>query len=103
MMAHEIKALLTMKGSRKSKGVTQVIDYGMIVLTNFDNNKTSNDMASFYVMPRYKLSLGQVLRAQSLSKAEVCLLAQYLIESLRTVHSTGRTYNDLKPENIMIT
>jgi serine/threonine protein kinase len=30
-------------------------------------------------------------------------LAINLLRSLETVHSTGRTYNDLKPENIMLT
>ena len=32
----------------------------------------------------------------------IWVLAQYLIDSLRTVHSTGRSYNDIKPENVMI-
>ena len=39
MMAHEIKAMITMQESRKAKGVTQVIDYGIIVLTNFEENE----------------------------------------------------------------
>ena len=30
-------------------------------------------------------------------------VAYELIDSLKSVHSTGRTYNDIKPENVMIT
>ena len=35
MMANEIKSLNLMQKQRKSKGVTRVIDYGLISLTNF--------------------------------------------------------------------
>ena len=66
MMAHEIKALIIMQKSRKSKGVTQVKDFGVLVLTNFEENKASKDLASFYVMPRYKQSLEQILKEQTL-------------------------------------
>ena len=79
-----------------------MIGYGLITLVNFNESKTSKVLASFFVMPRYKFNLDQVLKGQSPEQAEIWLLASYLIESLRTVHSTGRTYNDLKPDNIML-
>ena len=79
-----------------------MIGYGLITLANFNESKTSKVLASFYVMPMYNLSLGQVLKGKSPEQAEIWLLASYLIESITTVHSTGRTYNDLKPDNIML-
>ena len=35
MMAFEVKALKAMEKSRKSKGVTKIVDYGILILKNF--------------------------------------------------------------------
>lgn len=60
--------------------------------------------AAYYVMPRYEAPLDTVLANMNcqISPVAVADIAVNLIESLKTVHATGRTYNDLKPENIMI-
>ena len=57
MMANEIKSITSMKKQRKSKGVTQVLDYGLLVLKNFGKGQKAEILASFYVMPRYSVSL----------------------------------------------
>ena len=102
MMANEIKSLVTMEKQRKSKGVTKILDYGLILVKNFDESMQDEMLASYYVMPKYSKSLQQALRERDLDQDEVWTLAQILIDCLRTVHKAGRIYNDMKPENIML-
>ena len=85
-----------------SKGVTKLLDYGLFIVKNFDEGRQAPILASYYVMPRYAMSLERALKGTNLDQERVWALAQILIDSLRTVHATGRTYNDLKPENIML-
>ena len=56
-------------------------------------------------MPLYEQDLGTYLslcKNGRLSAKEISNIGMGLLESLQTIHSTARTYNDLKPENIMI-
>ena len=57
MMANEIKSIMIMKKQRKCKGVTQMLDYGLLILKNFGKGHNTEILASFYVMPRYRVSL----------------------------------------------
>ena len=59
-------------------------------------------LATYFLMPGYSLSLEQVIGSQ-LDMRAIWNIAHNLIESLKTVHSAGMTYNDLKPGNIMLT
>ena len=57
MMANEIRSINIMASTRRSKGVTKVLDYGLVVLKNFGVDHKKSVLASFYVMPKYKCNL----------------------------------------------
>ena len=57
MMANEIKVLKAMEKERKSIGVTRVLDYGVITFKNFGNGENSKVLGTYFLMPRYMLSL----------------------------------------------
>jgi hypothetical protein len=46
-----------MEKKRKSKGVTRVNDFDLLILKNFGNDHHPKVLASYYVMPRYEMSL----------------------------------------------
>ena len=57
MMAKEIKALIKMEKQKGSLGVSKLVDYGLIIVKNFDSNHKKAKVASFYVMPEYSMNL----------------------------------------------
>ena len=87
---------------RNSKGVTRVVHYNLMFLHNFGIYKKPKILVSYYVMPLYQSSLSSLLNREDFSAQNISELAAQILESLQTVHSTGRTFNDLKTDNIML-
>lgn len=61
----------------------------------------------YLVMPRYSKNLHEYLISQKrlegkIDKSEIFQIASQILSTLEIVHSSNRTYNDLKPQNIMI-
>jgi serine/threonine protein kinase len=101
-VAIEIKTLLQMKKLRNSSGVSELIVYNLLFLKNFDENSSAEEVCSYYIMPRYTSTLEHYFKIKIPDTASILRAACILISSLKTVHSTGRTYNDMKPENVMV-
>ena len=57
-----------MEKYRMSKSVTKMLDYGLFVVKNFDQTQQTPILASYYVMPRYSMSLEKALRAVDLDQ-----------------------------------
>ena len=74
MMAFEVRALKAMERSRKSKGVTKIVDFGILILKNFGKDHKSEILASYYVMPGFHFSLEQALGCQSFTRDDIWLL-----------------------------
>lgn len=54
-------------------------------------------------MPRYGINLGYYLtHIEKLSKKNVFIIGLALLDALETIHESGHTFNDLKPDNILI-
>ena len=52
-------------------------------------------------MPKYDQTLQNMIETQKLDNKFFYEVAHELIDSLYSLHATGRAYNDLKPENVM--
>ena len=74
MMAFEVRALKAMERSRKSKGVTKIVDYGILILKNFGKDHKSEILACYYVMPGFHFSLEQALGCQNFTRDDIWLL-----------------------------
>ena len=63
-------------------------------------------MCAYYVMPKYDLNLSKFLENFSGLPTEkyrqIIRVAIELVDILKIIHASHRTYNDLRPENIMI-
>lgn len=82
-----------------------MIDYGMLVMNNFDNveGQPISKVTGYFIMPKYSVSLEEYLdNASSIDLHSVLSIIRQLIDALEAVHMAGRIYNDLKPENIMV-
>jgi serine/threonine-protein kinase PknG len=101
-LAIEIKALRQMKKTRSSKGVTEVTHYDILLLKNFQRGSKTDTVCGYYVMPRYSMNLTTILEKGSLDVKTLLNICCQMVDSLKTVHSSGRTYNDIKPDNIMV-
>ena len=54
-------------------------------------------------MPKYTENLDQfITRQKSLDSETVMKITKQLLEAFEIVHSSGRTFNDIKPQNIMV-
>lgn len=75
----------------------------MLLFDNYgEKNQTKN--LGFYLMPLYEMNFKQYLsKLKGVVKIQKILEVAYkLIGIFKYVHTTRRTFNDLKPENIMI-
>ena len=82
-----------------------MVDYGMLILNNFTSGrqKKSSQVAGYFIMPKYTENLDQYIQRQSnIDNETVLKFTVQLIEAFEIVHSSGRTFNDLKPQNIMV-
>ena len=76
--------------------------YDVFKLTNFSKSKPGETLCAYFVMPKYQTNLHKALKSYHPDAKSVFDIGSDLIDSLKTVHSSGRTYNDIKPENVMI-
>ena len=76
--------------------------YDVFKLTNFSKSKPGETLCAYFVMPKYQTNLHKALKSYHPDAQSVFDIGADLIDSLKTVHSSGRTYNDIKPENVMI-
>lgn len=54
-------------------------------------------------MKRYSQTLGDYMASSEASHMDIFEIMQQLVQAFEIIHRCGLTYNDLKPENIMIT
>ena len=83
--------------------VLRVQDHGTILLKNYGED--SKDVKVCYlVSPQYEMDMTEYLKDQRpLQKCQTVVeIATQLLTSFRLTHKAGYVYNDLKPENIMI-
>ena len=87
-------------------GIPQIIDYGMLLLQNFNAGANEEDvkMCGYYIIPQYQHNLNQYLEIvkKDALDGEIFAIAKQLVGIFKIVHTAHRTFNDLKPENIMI-
>lgn len=82
--------------------------YGSTNLYNLDSLDETEENSlkfSYYVMTLYKMNLNQYLSNVTgiAYMRDIFEVAYQLMNILKIVHCSKRTFNDLKPENIMIT
>ena len=84
--------------------VPKIIDQGVLVLSNMKKDNRETLLAGYYVMPKYTQSLQNYLQKKNgaICPNVVFEISKQLLSALKAVHEAGRTYNDLKPSNIMI-
>ena len=77
--------------------------YGLFALDNF-KDAGDQKVFAFYTMPHYEMNLKQYLSLlKGLNKVErIFDIALKLVSIFKYTHCAKRTFNDLKPENIMI-
>ena len=76
----------------------------MLILKNFtyEQNEMIDQVTGYFIMPKYTENLDQYLQRQSKIDSQTILkIIVQLIEAFDIVHASGRTFNDLKPQNIM--
>lgn len=80
----------------------EIHSYGMLQLQDFSEG--AEKVCCYYVMTKYQATALEYFRDLSpLGKVEIALeLTVQLVGILRLVHKSGRVYNDIKPDNIMI-
>ena len=83
--------------------VTKLVQYGPCLLQNY-KKMDEEKQVGYYIMQRYRINLKDyVEQCHGLQKVEQILtVCEQLFDSLKVVHTAGRVYNDLKPENVMI-
>lgn len=77
----------------------------MLILENYSDqmDQKPNKIAGYYIMPKYSINLEEYLSGQSsIDKIEILKVCKQLIDAMEIVHASGRTYNDLKPQNVML-
>ena len=88
--------------------VPEVITGGNAYLYNLDSldeNGENSQKYSYYIMTYFSMNLEQYLgQTTGIAKIQdVFEVACQLLNTFKLVHRAKRTFNDLKPENIMIT
>jgi len=84
--------------------VPKLVDYGTLVMTNFRRGDKEPKCFSYYIMPKYEVTLEDYLKGLKGVKKAIYVLevAIQLVSIMELVHKSNRTFNDLKPENVMI-
>jgi serine/threonine protein kinase len=108
-LANEIQSLRNIHKVLKSKFdvskalyISSIIDYGLIVLKNHGSKSEKIDKPiGYYIMPKYSQNLEQYF-CDNNDPRFMFMAALQIIEAFEIVHKSGRTYNDLKPQNVMI-
>jgi serine/threonine protein kinase len=61
-----------------------------------------NTLKAYVIMPRYGYSLKDINETHQLSEASIKHLGASLLDMLETIHAAGYVYNDLRPDNILV-
>lgn len=89
----------------ESLGVPELIHSGSLILNDF-SQPGEKTLLGFYIIPRYQSSLYEHLQRyqkfESQYIKQILLIGEQLTDILKIIHTSHRTYNDLKPENVMI-
>lgn len=82
----------------------RVSDYGLFDLANFEARASKPTTAAFYTMPLYEMTLQEYLsQLEGVDKiVKILDVAHKLVSIFKYVHCAKRTFNDLKPQNVMI-
>ena len=99
-IANEIKAIKRVNSNEKAM-VPKLLEYGMLVMHNYKEGQ--NKIAGFYIMPKYEMSLLDHLEKHKFAPSEIFRMTLSLIDIFESIHDSGYVYNDLKPQNIMVT
>ena len=72
-------------------------------LEQFKNKENLKPMG-YYIMPKFDTNLSSFLKCQKgLQRIDSILTICFqLVGIMKIVHKSGRTYNDMKPQNVMI-
>lgn len=81
------EAFFCLKNSHKN--ILPILDYG-----------TAGDNYIFYVMPLYKQTLRDRIKA-GINHNEISIIFSGILEGLRFAHEKGTIHRDIKPENIL--
>ena len=87
----------------------------MLIITNFSEDldakmgqvskKRKNEkIAGYYIMDKFEMNVQQYFdnKPSEVNIEFVFKIAIATLEALQVLHATQRTYNDMKPQNIMI-
>ena len=88
----------------------KLIDVGEIILYNFDKTYAEEQkyksvrFCSYYVMPKYEMELSEYIsNFEGMEKiSKILQISSQLLAIFKYVHAAKRSYNDLKPENVMV-
>lgn len=99
-MDQEIKTLWRLNEKR-----TKAKDYfGIPPLINHGKEEHNGETLAYFVTARYQISLEDYLDAQSGLHGSQCFeIICQLVDIMKDVHGAKYSYNDLKPDNIMLT
>jgi serine/threonine-protein kinase len=89
-IAREIKITKTLQ-TKKCKNVAKIVDYGILILENFDQKKRVT--CGYYIMPKYE---------QYPKVSCPFTMTRQLLSALEGLHNIGRVHNDLKPDNVLM-
>ena len=89
VIAKEINVIKKLN-QRNSKNVVKCLDYDLIVLANFEENKSIT--CGYYIMPRY----------EELDTSNPFKVVSDLVTAFEWLHSLGKVHNDIKPSNVMM-
>ena len=98
MIIKKLKKIKEKDGQEDS--MQHIVAHGKFVNQLDDGKKEAVD---FMVMNRYYYTLDQYMRTtQTINYKTIFEMMIQIMSELKIMHENGYTYNDLKPENIMI-
>ena len=69
-----------------------------------ERNEDDSIITGYVILPKYRHNLKEYLELKGRNDPTlICKFMGQTLDALEILHETGRTYNDLKPENIMVT
>ena len=78
--------------------------YGKILIDDSAKvNKKDIQSLDYFVMKRYSQTLGDFMASAEVTHSDIFEIIKQILQAFEIIHKCGLTYNDLKPENVMIT
>ena len=84
----------------KGRNVAQLVDYGLVNINELNNN-LEPCLIAFFIAPMYEVTVADLFTRDTPAH-EILTMATQLLNGIRVLHNSGRTYNDLKPDNVMM-